>query len=162
VPLGRLRRRPTGGLPGPLPGAARGLPSPPGRAGRGRLRVPRGAGAAGSARQHHPPAGGRQRQLRRRGTDDGGGGPGRCRGGGCGGVGGGGGWAGGGRGRYVPVRPGRAVVTSAGSLPARFVFHGVTLGASRDPSVRPSRDLISETLASCFYHADSLRVQTIA
>jgi O-acetyl-ADP-ribose deacetylase (regulator of RNase III) len=64
--------------------------------------------------------------------------------------------------RYTPVRPGRAVVTSAGSLPARFVFHGVSLGASRDPSVRPSRDLISEILASCFYHADSLHVQTIA
>jgi serine/threonine protein kinase len=64
--------------------------------------------------------------------------------------------------RYVPVRPGRAVVTSAGALPARFIFHGVTLGASRDPSVRPSRDLISEILASCFYHADSLHVQTIA
>src|SRR5262249_33947116 len=64
--------------------------------------------------------------------------------------------------RYIPVRPGRAVVTSAGALPARFVFHGVTLGASRDPSVRPSRDLISEILASCFYHADSLHIRTIA
>jgi serine/threonine protein kinase len=64
--------------------------------------------------------------------------------------------------RYIPVRPGRAVVTSAGTLPARFVFHGVILGASRDPSVRPSRDLISEILASCFYHADSLHVKTIA
>jgi serine/threonine protein kinase len=64
--------------------------------------------------------------------------------------------------RYVPVRPGRAVVTSAGNLPARYVFHGVTLGASRDPSVRPSRDLISEIMTSCFYQADSLYVQSIA
>jgi serine/threonine protein kinase len=64
--------------------------------------------------------------------------------------------------RYVPARPGRAVVTSAGTLPARFIFHGITLGASRDPRVRPSRDLISEILASCFYHADTFHVRTIA
>jgi eukaryotic-like serine/threonine-protein kinase len=64
--------------------------------------------------------------------------------------------------RYVPVRPGRVVVTSAGTLPVRFIFHAVTLGASRDPSVRPSRDLILELLASCFYHADTLYIETIA
>src|SRR5262249_18507187 len=88
--------------------------------------------------------------------------------------------------RYIPVRPGRAVVTSAGSLPARFVFHAITNGATTDihaaseaafqnPEqadeiihdvfdqwVLPSRDLISELLASCFYHADSCHVQTIA
>jgi O-acetyl-ADP-ribose deacetylase (regulator of RNase III) len=57
------------------------------------------------------------------------------------------------------VRPGRAVVTSAAGLPARYVFHGVILGSWRD---RPSRDLISQVLASCFYHADTLYVRTIA
>jgi O-acetyl-ADP-ribose deacetylase (regulator of RNase III) len=88
--------------------------------------------------------------------------------------------------KYVPVRPGRAVVTSAGELPARFVFHGVTLGGTRpalaQPNrmvlldtvgyvtlgstrptvVYPSRDLIAEIMTSCFYHADSLHVKTIA
>jgi eukaryotic-like serine/threonine-protein kinase len=64
--------------------------------------------------------------------------------------------------RFVPVRLGRAVVTSAGALPARFVFHGITLGFSRHARVCPSRDLISEIMASCFYHADTLSVETIA
>jgi O-acetyl-ADP-ribose deacetylase (regulator of RNase III) len=64
--------------------------------------------------------------------------------------------------RYVKVRPGRAVVTSAGSLPARFVFHGVTMGQLGEKFVLPSRDLISEIMASCFYHADSLGITSIA
>ena len=83
--------------------------------------------------------------------------------------------------RYERVRPGRAVVTTGGSLRARFVLHGVTIGISRSelvpPSfdsvpgidasslyevVLPSRDLISGIMASCFYHADSLHVQSIA
>jgi O-acetyl-ADP-ribose deacetylase (regulator of RNase III) len=64
--------------------------------------------------------------------------------------------------RLIPVRPGRAVVTSGGELPARFVFHGITLGRSRNPRDRPSRDLISEIVASCFYHADTLHVESIA
>jgi O-acetyl-ADP-ribose deacetylase (regulator of RNase III)/tRNA A-37 threonylcarbamoyl transferase component Bud32 len=64
--------------------------------------------------------------------------------------------------RYDMVRPGRAVVTSAGALPARFVFHGVTVGRLQGEVVLPSRDLISEIMASCFYHADSLNVLTIA
>lgn len=62
--------------------------------------------------------------------------------------------------RFAPVRPGRCAVTSAGSLPARYVMHGITLAAvDRE---RPSRDLIAEILASCVYNADSLRVQTMA
>jgi serine/threonine protein kinase/O-acetyl-ADP-ribose deacetylase (regulator of RNase III) len=67
--------------------------------------------------------------------------------------------------RLVPVRAGRAVVTSAGALPARFVFHGVTIGyrdAQGQQLARPSRDLINDIMASCFYHADSHGVQSIA
>jgi len=64
--------------------------------------------------------------------------------------------------RYGRVRPGRAVVTSAGKLMARYVFHGVTVGISPDGLVVPSRDLISEIMASCFYHADSLQAHSIA
>ena len=60
--------------------------------------------------------------------------------------------------KFVPVRPGRAVVTSAGRLPARFVFHGVTLGGTQ----LPSRDLIVEIMRSCFYHADTLHVRSVA
>jgi O-acetyl-ADP-ribose deacetylase (regulator of RNase III) len=42
------------------------------------------------------------------------------------------------------------------------VFHGITLEFSRDHASRPSRDLISEIMASCFWHADALYVERIA
>jgi serine/threonine protein kinase/O-acetyl-ADP-ribose deacetylase (regulator of RNase III) len=64
--------------------------------------------------------------------------------------------------RQAPVRPGRALVTSGGALPARLVFHGVTVGVVKEQWVRPSRDLIAEIMASCFYHADSHDVRSIA
>jgi serine/threonine protein kinase len=64
--------------------------------------------------------------------------------------------------RYTPVRVGRAVVTSAGALPARFVFHAVTIGARDRQWVFPSRDVIVEIMESCFYHADTLGVQSLA
>jgi serine/threonine protein kinase len=64
--------------------------------------------------------------------------------------------------QYAPVRPGRAVVTSAGALNARFVLHGITSGLWQHEYVPPSRDIISEILASCFYHAESLNVQSIS
>jgi O-acetyl-ADP-ribose deacetylase (regulator of RNase III) len=64
--------------------------------------------------------------------------------------------------RFAPVRPGRVIVTSAGRLSARFVFHGVTMGLLGDDWMEPSRDLINEIMSSCFYHADSLIVQSIA
>ena len=62
----------------------------------------------------------------------------------------------------APVRPGRVAVTSAGNLPARFIFHGVTDGMYARTWVAPSRDLIAEIMTSCFYHADSHNVQSIA
>ncbi|MBV8266512.1 MAG: serine/threonine-protein kinase, partial [Planctomycetaceae bacterium] len=64
--------------------------------------------------------------------------------------------------RFGMVRPGRVVVTSAGRLAARFLFHGVTMGMLGDDWVLPSRDLIAEIMASCFYHADTLNVRSIA
>jgi serine/threonine protein kinase len=62
----------------------------------------------------------------------------------------------------APVRPGRAAVTAGGNLAARLVFHGVTVGYVKDRIVRPSRDLIAEIMASCFYHADTHDVSSIA
>ena len=64
--------------------------------------------------------------------------------------------------RQAPVRPGRAAVTSGGNLGARLVFHGVTVGLIGGALVRPSRDLLAEILASCFYHADTHEVKSIA
>jgi serine/threonine protein kinase len=63
--------------------------------------------------------------------------------------------------RFTPVRPGRAVVTTAGRMPARFIFHGITLDLSQR-AFSPSRDLIAEILSSCLYHADTLNVRSIA
>ncbi len=63
---------------------------------------------------------------------------------------------------FAPIRPGRAVVTAAGRLPARFVFHVATVGLASGELVRPSRDLINEMMASCFYHSDTLDVRSIA
>jgi serine/threonine protein kinase len=63
---------------------------------------------------------------------------------------------------YVPVRPGRAVVTSAGNLEARFVFHGVTMGLQDRNYLSPSRDIILEIMKSCLYHAETLNVRSIA
>jgi serine/threonine protein kinase len=62
--------------------------------------------------------------------------------------------------RYAPVRPGRAVVTSAGNLSARFIFHGITMRFDED--LLPSRDLVLEVMSSCFYHADTLGVRSVA
>src|SRR5262249_50543916 len=38
--------------------------------------------------------------------------------------------------RLGPVRPGRVAVTAAGRLPARFIFHAVTVGLIQDQIVR--------------------------
>jgi serine/threonine protein kinase len=68
----------------------------------------------------------------------------------------------------APVRPGRAVVTAAGDLPARFVIHAVVVGCRDNSGIRsnnwvlPSRDLIAEVISSCFYEADSHRMASIA
>jgi O-acetyl-ADP-ribose deacetylase (regulator of RNase III) len=64
--------------------------------------------------------------------------------------------------QYAPARPGRAVVTPAGALPARFVLHGVTMGTWGEDRVGPSRDLLNEIMESCFYHADTLGLTSIA
>jgi len=64
--------------------------------------------------------------------------------------------------KYVPVRVGRAVVTPGGDLPARFVLHAVTIDVANSGWVLPSRDVIAEIMESCFYHADSLNLKSIA
>jgi O-acetyl-ADP-ribose deacetylase (regulator of RNase III) len=64
--------------------------------------------------------------------------------------------------RFAPLRPGRVVVTSPGRLGARFLFHAVTMGPRGDDWVAPTRDLIAEILDSCFYHAESLNVRSLA
>src|SRR5262249_52835987 len=64
--------------------------------------------------------------------------------------------------RFVPVRPGRVVVTAAGALPARYVFHGITLEGPVENPVCPRPDPISEILAACSSPPASLYVRTPA
>jgi len=68
----------------------------------------------------------------------------------------------------APVRPGRAVITTGGNLPSRFVIHGVVFGCHDNSGIRsnkwvmPSRDLIAEVVSSCLYEADNHRLLSIA
>ena len=66
---------------------------------------------------------------------------------------------------FAPILPGRAIVTGAGTLKARFVMHGATIGARplRELSgLSSSRDVLTEIMASCCYHAETLQVRSIA
>jgi serine/threonine protein kinase len=64
--------------------------------------------------------------------------------------------------RCVPVRPGRVVVSSGNRLKAKRIFHAVVAGRSQEGSQLLSRDLINEAMQSCFYHAESYFVRSIA
>jgi eukaryotic-like serine/threonine-protein kinase len=63
--------------------------------------------------------------------------------------------------QFVPVLPGRLIVTRGGKLSARYVFHAATNGyAGR--SFEASRDIVSELVAAIMYHADTLSVRSVA
>jgi len=64
----------------------------------------------------------------------------------------------------APAMPGRVITSTAGDLPHRFVFHAITIPRliPQDKLITPTPDLIRSLLDSCFYHAQSLGVTTIA
>jgi eukaryotic-like serine/threonine-protein kinase len=64
--------------------------------------------------------------------------------------------------KYGRVRQGGVVITSAGALRARFVLHGVTIEYRDSDVLLPSRDILLQIIAGCFYHADTLQLQTMA
>lgn len=64
--------------------------------------------------------------------------------------------------KYVPVRQGGVVVSSAGALKARFVFHAITLDWDHAATYRPSHDIIVRLLSGCLYQADTLRLSSLA
>lgn len=64
--------------------------------------------------------------------------------------------------RCVPIRQGRAVITSAGHLKANRLIHAVVIGDPRDETYLPGRDVVIEALKSCLYHAESHFVSSIA
>ncbi|MBX2862526.1 MAG: macro domain-containing protein, partial [Leptolyngbyaceae cyanobacterium MAG.088] len=63
---------------------------------------------------------------------------------------------------FTPARAGRVVVTPAGDLPARFVFHGISIGMDGEYQQFPTRDVIAEIVDSCFYQAETLSIKSIA
>lgn len=64
--------------------------------------------------------------------------------------------------RFTPVRAGRVIVTAAGDLPAKFVFHGISIGVDGESRRFPTRDVIAEIVDSCFYQAETLSIKSIA
>ena len=64
--------------------------------------------------------------------------------------------------QFTPIRSGRVVVTAAGDLPSRFVFHGITIGVDGESRQFPTRDVIAEIVDSCFYQAETLSIKSIA
>lgn len=64
--------------------------------------------------------------------------------------------------RFIPVRAGRVLVTAAGDLPTRFVFHGISIGMEGEARQLPTRDVIAEIVDSCFYQAETLSIESIA
>jgi O-acetyl-ADP-ribose deacetylase (regulator of RNase III) len=64
--------------------------------------------------------------------------------------------------KFGRVRHGGVVVTSAGALRARFVLHAVSIEYGRAEVLLPSRDILLQIIAGCFYHADTLNLRTLA
>ena len=62
--------------------------------------------------------------------------------------------------KHIPRKIGDAVVTSAGQLPARYVFHAITL--DRDRSILPNESNIRAATLKCLQLADALDVHHIA
>ena len=62
--------------------------------------------------------------------------------------------------KHVPLRAGDVVVTSAGHLKARYVFHAATIDYDR--MVMPDEEIIAHATARCLQLAETLGVRTIA
>jgi len=60
--------------------------------------------------------------------------------------------------KKVPAVPGEVVVTTAGSLRAKYVFHAITIG---DSKLSPS-DIVAQTTARCIDLLGTLRLHSIA
>ena len=66
--------------------------------------------------------------------------------------------------KHVPLTIGDVVVTSAGSLKPKYIFHAVTIEYSIDYSnvIYPSEENIRKATLRCMQLADHLRIRTIA
>lgn len=62
--------------------------------------------------------------------------------------------------KYVPLKIGDVAVTSAGNLPAKYIFHAVTIDYTN--MIYPYEDSIKAATLKCMQLADTLGVKTIA
>jgi O-acetyl-ADP-ribose deacetylase (regulator of RNase III) len=62
--------------------------------------------------------------------------------------------------KHIPLALGDVVVTTAGSLPAKYIFHGVTIDF--DQMTRPDADCVSRIVARCLDLAETLRLHHVA
>ncbi|MEU8662792.1 macro domain-containing protein [Actinoplanes philippinensis] len=62
--------------------------------------------------------------------------------------------------KHVPARLGDVVVTTAGDLPAKFVFHGITIDTTE--MTYPDADCLSGIVTRCLTLADALGIGHIA
>jgi O-acetyl-ADP-ribose deacetylase (regulator of RNase III) len=62
--------------------------------------------------------------------------------------------------KHIPARLGEVVATSAGALPAKYVFHAITIAAGTERM--DPRDIIRATTRRCIQLADELGLSSIA
>lgn len=62
--------------------------------------------------------------------------------------------------KKVPAALGDVIVTSAGSLPAHYIFHAVTIGLRN--SNKTPKEIIKQTTGRCMQILDALRLNSIA
>lgn len=62
--------------------------------------------------------------------------------------------------KFVPLKIGEVAVTTAGTLPAKYVFHAVTI--DYDKLVYPNADYVEQATRTCLELADTLHVRSIA
>lgn len=64
--------------------------------------------------------------------------------------------------KKVPASLADVVVTTAGALPAQYIFHAITIGPAAGATILSQRDIIMHTTRRCMQILDSLQLRSIA